>query len=93
MHGNQSVTVTSPGALVKSGPGHGVYAATLASTSGAAHATLDDSIVASGTPLWHITIPAGETASVFFGERPILFGSGIYASVSGTGATFCVQCA
>lgn len=89
MRGNYSVVCTSS-AAVKNGPG-GVYTVTLAGVSAAAKATLDDSIVASGTNLWTLSVVSGATTSISFGERALLFGTGIYVTLSGVGAQVSIQ--
>jgi len=81
MRGFKSKVLTSTGA-VKSAPGR-VSAISLAAGSDAATVTLDDSTGGSGTNKWKLAAAAGAGDSISFPE-PVLFGTGIYATLTGT---------
>jgi len=56
----------------------------LAAGGDAATVIVDDSTDGNGTDKWKLSAPAGGGDSICFPE-PILFGTGIYATLSGTG--------
>jgi hypothetical protein len=82
MRGFESKVLTSSGA-VKSGAGR-VSAISLAAGSDAATVIVDDSTDGSGTDKWKLVAVANAGDSITFPE-PILFGVGIYATLTGTG--------
>jgi len=89
MKGFSSKVLTATGA-VKAGPGR-VGAISLAAGSGAAAAvTLDDSTGGGGTNKWKLAAAQGAGDSISFDE-PILFGTGIYATLSGASAAVSVS--
>lgn len=81
MRGFSSKVLTESGA-VKSANGR-VSAITLAAGSDAATVILDDSTDGSGTDKWKLAAVANSSESVSFPE-PLLFGTGIYATLTGT---------
>jgi hypothetical protein len=88
MRGMKSKVLTSSGA-VKSGAGR-VGAISLAAGSDAATVILDDSTGGSGTNKWKLAAIANGGDSISFPE-PILFGTGIYATLTGTGPAVSVS--
>lgn len=88
MRGFKSKVLTSSGA-VKSGAGR-VAAISLAAGSDAATVIIDDSTDGNGTDRWKLAAAAGAGDSISFPE-PLLFGTGIYASLTGTGPAVSVS--
>lgn len=82
MRGFESKVLTSSGA-VKSAAGR-VSAITLAAGSNAASVIVDDSTDGSGTDKWKLSAIANHGNGITFPE-PVLFGTGIYATLTGTG--------
>lgn len=81
MRGSNCKVLTESGA-VKSANGR-VSAVTLAAGSDAATVILDDSTDGSGTDKWKLAAATGTSESISFPE-PLLFGTGIYATITGT---------
>lgn len=73
---------------VKAAPGF-VHVISLAAGSAAATVILDDSTAGGGTNVWRMAAAANDGDSVTF-DPPIFFAVGIYATLSGTGATVSV---
>lgn len=88
MKGFSSKVLTVTGA-VKTSPGR-VAAISLAAGSAASTVTLDDSTAGSGTSKWKLGAITGGGDSISFDE-PILFGTGIYATLEGAGAAVSVS--
>lgn len=88
MKGFSSKVLTSSGA-VKSANGR-VSAITLAAGSDTATVIVDDSTDGNGTDKWKLSAVAGASASIAFPE-PLLFGTGIYATITGTGPAVSVS--
>ena len=82
MRGFKSKVLTSSG-QVKAAAGR-VSAISLAAGSDAATVIVDDSTDGSGTDKWKLSAPATGGDSIAF-DPPILFGTGIYATLTGTG--------
>lgn len=88
MRGFKSKVVTETGA-VKAAPGR-VGAISLAAGSDAATVVIDDSTDGSGTAKWKLAAIANAGDSISFPE-PLLFGTGIYATLTGTGPAVSVS--
>ena len=89
MKGFSSKVLTSTGA-VKTGPGRVGAISLAAGASAAATVTLDDSTAGGGTSKWKLAAAQGEGDSISFDE-PVLFGTGIYATLSGANAAVSVS--
>jgi len=80
MRGFESKVLTSSG-VVKAAPGR-VSAISLAAGTDAATVILDDSTDGNGTDKWKLAALTGDGDSISFPE-PLLFGVGIYATITG----------
>ena len=81
---------TSTGAII--GASTEVWAIALAAGSTNATATIDDSLTGAGTSKWTIHAMANDSREIAFSPpHSLVFNSGVYLTLSGTGAKFCVQ--
>lgn len=90
MGGPYQSTVLAASALVKTGPGV-VYAVTLTGGSDAASVILYDNTTGSGTQVW-ATVKAAAGATVHV-DLPggVVFGTGCYATITGTTPSIAVS--
>ena len=85
------IEATSTGVII--GAGTEVWAIALAAGSTNATATIDDSLDGSGAPRkWTIHAMANDSREIAFSPpHSLVFNRGVYLTLSGTGAKFCVQ--
>lgn len=79
-------TAIAADTLIKTGPGALVAVVLSGAASQIAAVIIYDNTSAAGTKLLTLTVAAGETVC-FTPCAPIVFGTGIYADVDGTGVT------